>query len=65
VDGDGEVGPLALHALVRGRVTVLGTDNMKHRPDGPIDDPQSGGDAPSRQDRDAFYEYVSAVELSA
>ena len=25
MDGDGEVGPLALHALVRGRVTVLGT----------------------------------------
>jgi hypothetical protein len=28
VDGDGEVGPLALHALVRGRVTVLGTHRV-------------------------------------
>jgi hypothetical protein len=28
--GDGEVGPLVLNALVRGRVTVLGT--YRHRP---------------------------------
>jgi len=28
VDGDGEVGPLALNALVRGRVTVLGTHRL-------------------------------------
>ena len=32
MDGDGEVGPLALNALVRGRVTVLGT----HRPVRPL-----------------------------
>jgi hypothetical protein len=28
VNGDGEVGPLVLNALVRGRVTVLGTHRL-------------------------------------
>jgi hypothetical protein len=28
VNGDGEVGPLALNALVKGRVTVLGTHTI-------------------------------------